>query len=149
VRLVVLWVHVLGVVAWIGGVLYQTHALLPAARRGAADSFAAGARQGRRVAWTAVVIVVLSGFYNVTRLGPLEHVIASGAGLTLAGKFILVLVAIAIAGQRDFAQLPRLQRTLAAGQDPAGVLTAIAWLDRIVLLLAAVIVYLGLAVSRA
>ena len=62
---------------------------------------------------------------------------------------MLVLVAVAVAGQRDFAQVPRLARAVAAGDDPQPALSAIVWLDRVVLLLAVVIVYLGLAVSRA
>jgi len=61
---------------------------------------------------------------------------------------MLVLAAVAVAGQRDFAQLPRLARALAGGGDPRPALAMIAWLDRVVLLLAVVIVYLGLVVSR-
>jgi putative copper export protein len=147
--LVVLWLHLLGVVAWIGGLTYQAHVLLPAARRGAAGAFADAARRALPVTWTAVALVVLTGFYNVTRLGPLERVMESGAGLLLAGKFLLVLAMVALAGQRDFAQVPRLGRALAAGGDTAPALAAIAWLDRLVLLLALAALYLGLAVSRA
>jgi hypothetical protein len=72
----------------------------------------------------------------------------SGAGLALAGKFMLVLAAVAMAAQRDFAHVPRLARAAAGGDDPAGVLRTIAWLDRLTLGLAVVIVYLGLFVSR-
>ncbi|MBI1962958.1 MAG: CopD family protein [Candidatus Rokubacteria bacterium] len=147
--LVALWLHLLGVVAWIGGVMYQAHVLLPAARRGAAGAFADAARRARPVTWTAVALVTLTGFYNVTRLGPLERVMESGAGLLLAGKFLLVLAMVALAGQRDFAQVPRLARALAAGESPAAALAAIAWLDRLVLLCALAAIYLGLAVSRA
>jgi len=147
--LVVLWLHLLGVVVWIGGVMYQAHVLLPAARRGAAGAFGDAARRALPVTWTAVALVVLTGFYNVTRLGPLERVMESGAGLLLAGKFLLVLAMVALAGQRDFAQVPRLARALAAGESPAAALAAIAWLDRLVLLLALAALYLGLAVSRA
>ncbi len=149
VPLVVLWLHLLAVVVWIGGVMYQAHVLGPAARRGAAAVFAEAARRARPVAWTAITLVVLTGFYNVTRLPPLERVMASGAGLLLAGKFILVILAVALAAQRDFALTPRLSRTLEAGGDAGPALRAIAWLDRLVLLLAAVVVYLGLAVARA
>ena len=92
--------------------------------------------------------MALTGFYNVTRLGPLEQVLQSGAGLLLAGKFVLVVLAIAVAAQRDFAHLPLLRAALASGEDPEPTLRAIARLDRVVLLLALVIVYLGLAVSR-
>ncbi len=149
VPLLALWLHVLGVVVWVGGLVCQAHVLLPAARRGDVALFAEAACRARPAAWAAVSLVVLTGFYNVTRLGSLERVMESGAGLVLAGKFMLVLVAVAIAAQRDFAQLPRLSRALAAGRDPQPALGAIAWRDRVVLLLAVVVVYLGLAISRA
>ena len=147
--LVSVWLHLLGVVAWIGGLMYQAHVLVPAARRTDAAPIAEMLRRARRVTWIAIALVVLTGLYNVTRLGPLDRVLQSGAALLLALKFMLVLAAVAVAGQRDFAQVPRLARALAAGDDPRPALSAIAWMDRVVLLLAVVIVYLGLAVSRA
>ena len=144
----------LGVVIWIGGLAWQAHVLAPMARRGQAPLFAEAARRARPVTWTAVAIVVLTGFYNVTQLGSLAKVMETGAGLALAGKFMVVLVAIALAAQRDFAHVPRLVRATAARgaggdvDDPASVLRTIAWLDRTVLILAVAIVYLGLFVSR-
>jgi len=99
-RLVSVWLHVLGIVAWIGGLAYQAHVLGPAARRGGAGVFAEAARRGRPIAWTAVAVVALTGFYNVTRLGPLERVIESGAGLLLANvdfdKVMSALVCVAV-----------------------------------------------------
>ena len=141
VRLVVLWIHLVGAVVWIGGLAYQTHVLLPGARRGDPRPFADAARRARPVTWTAVALVVLSGFYNVTQLGPLERVLQSGAGLMLAAKFTLVIVAVALAAQRDAA--------IRGGGDATRALTAVGRLDRVVLLLAVVVIYLGLAVSRA
>src|SRR5262249_34796310 len=73
----------------------------------------------------------------------------SGAGLLLAAKFSLVIVAVALAGQRDFAQVSILDAAIRGGGDPARVLVSVARLDRVVLLLALIIIYLGLAVSRA
>ncbi|HYS17890.1 MAG TPA: CopD family protein [Candidatus Binatia bacterium] len=148
-QLFVVWLHLLGVVTWMGGLMYQAHVLLPAARRGGAGTFAEVLQRARPVTWAAIALVTLTGFYNVTRLGPLEQVLESGAALTLALKFMLVLAAVAVAGQRDFAQVPRLARALAAGNDSRPALSAIALMDRVVLLLSAVIVYLGLALSRA
>jgi uncharacterized membrane protein len=148
VGLLVLWLHVLTAAAWLGGTLYQAHALAPAARRGDPRPFAEAAVRGRPATWTAIALVVLTGFHNVTGLGPAQQVMESGAGLLLAGKFILVLVAILLAGQRDFAQVPRLRRAIAAGGDVRPALAAIAWLDRSVIALGLAIVYLGLAVSR-
>ena len=148
-RLVVLWVHVVAAVVWVGGVVYQTHVLLPAARRGGAAVFVEAARRARPVTWTAIALVVLSGFYNVTQLGSLEAVMQSGAGLLLAAKFTLVILAVALAGQRDFAQVTLLNAAVASHADPTPALRAIARLDRAVLVLALVVIYLGLAVSRA
>jgi uncharacterized membrane protein len=149
VTLLALWVHLLGVVVWLGGVLYQSHVLLPLARRGGVSTFAEAARRQRPFAWTALALVVLTGLYNVTRLGPLEKVMESGAGLVLAGKLMLVLLLIALAAQRDFTHVVRLGILLHTGDDPAPTLRTIAWLDRVAVLLAVVIVYLGLVVSRA
>lgn len=148
--LVPIWLHVLGVVVWVGGLAWQAHVLAPLARRGEVRLFAEAARRARPVTWTAVTVVALTGFYNVTQLGSLPEVMESGAGLALAGKFMLVLAAVALAAQRDFAHVPRLVRATASGsgEDPARILRTIAWLDRGVLLLALVIVYLGLFVSR-
>jgi copper resistance protein D len=149
VRVFVLWVHVVGAAIWIGGLAYQAHVLLPAARRGATAAFADAARRARPITWTAVALVVLSGFYNVTQLGPLDRVMHSGAGLLLAAKFALVIVAVALSSQRDFGQLTILNAAVRDGSDPAPSLRAIAWLDRIVLLLGLVVIWLGLATSRA
>ena len=148
--LVAVWVHVLGVVIWIGGLAWQAHVLAPLARRGEMRVFAEAARRARPVTWTAVALAVLTGFYNVTQLGPLQAVMESGAGFALAGKFILVIAAVTIAAQRDFAHVPRLARAIAGTEsvDPAAVLRSIAWLDRATLGLALVIMYLGLFVSR-
>jgi len=147
-RLAVLYLHVVAVVVWVGGLAYQTHVLLPAARRGAVAAFADAARRARPMTWTAIAVVALTGFYNVTQLGSLEQVMATGAGLMLAAKFTLVILAVALASQRDFAQLPRLAAAVASNDDPGTALRSITRLDRLVLVLALIVIYLGLAVSR-
>lgn len=147
-NVVILSLHVLGVAMWLGGTMYQAHVLMPAARRGQVEVFADFATRGRVAGWVALALVVLTGFYNVTQLGPAEQVMHSGAGLLLAGKFMLVLVLIAVAGQRDFSYVPRLRRALGGIEDPQPVLKTIGVLDHVSVLLGVVIVYLGLAVSR-
>jgi uncharacterized membrane protein len=149
VRLAILYLHVLAVVVWVGGLAYQTHVLLPAVRTGGAATFAEAARRARPMTWAAIAVVVLTGFFNVTQLGDLARVMETGAGLMLAGKFILVILAVALSSQRDFAQVTLLRAALASGGDPAPPLRAIVRLDRVVLLLTLVVIYLGLAVSRA
>jgi uncharacterized membrane protein len=147
-RLAILYLHLLGGIVWIGGLAYQAHVLLPAASRGEVASFAAAARRARPATWTAISLVVLTGFYNVTQLGDLQRVLETGAGLMLAGKFILVILAVALTSQRDFAHVTLLSAAVTSGGDPSKPLRAIARLDRVVLLLALVVIYLGLAVSR-
>jgi len=146
--LVVVWLHVLGVVTWIGGLMWQAHVLAPMARQGHVKLFADAARRARPVTWVAISVVAMTGFYNVTQLGSLQQVLESGAGLALAGKFMLVLAAVASAAQRDFAHLPGLIRAVNNGEDASGSLRSIAWMDRLVLLFAIAIMYLGLFVSR-
>ena len=148
-RLIILYLHVVSVVIWVGGLAYQTHVLLPAARRGAVAPFADAARRARPVTWTAIALVVLTGFYNVTQLGDLKRVMETGAGLMLAAKFTLVILAVALASQRDFAQVTLLHAAVASGGDPTRPLRSITRLDRTVLALALIVIYLGLAVSRA
>ena len=146
--LAVLWLHVVSAVVWVGGLAYQSHVLLPLARRGEVAPFAEAARRARAVTWTAISLVVLTGFYNITQLGPMERVMQSGAGLILAGKFILVLIVVAVAAQRDFTHLVRLHLSLATNADPTPALSAIARLDRLTIVLGAILIYLGLAISR-
>ena len=124
--LVVLWLHVLGAVVWIGGLAYQAHVLLPAARRGGTATFADVPRRARPVTWTAIALVVLTGLLQRHPARPLERVMESGAGLPLAAKFMLVLVAVALAGQRDFAQVPRLSARPRRRRRPRPALAAIA-----------------------
>jgi uncharacterized membrane protein len=146
--LLALWAHVLGVVVWLGAVMYQAHVLLPLARRGDVATFAEAARGQRPIGWIALGVVVLTGFYNVTRLGPLDRVMDSGAALLLAAKFMLVLLAVSLTAHRDFTHVVRLRLALATHTDPIPPLNTIARLDRLVIILGVVIVYLGLAISR-
>src|SRR5262249_61570847 len=44
--LLILWLHLLSAVVWVGGLVYQTHVLLPAARRGGAAAVAEMLRRG-------------------------------------------------------------------------------------------------------
>ena len=147
-RLLVLWLHVVSAVIWVGGVACQAHVLMPLARRGELTTFAEAARRARPVTWTAIGVVVLTGFHNITQLGPIQRVMESGAGLMVVGKFILVIALAAIMGQRDFAQLALLRGALASGGDPQPALRSMARMDRVVLLVALVVIYLGLAISR-
>jgi len=144
-----LWLHVLGAVVWLGGLIFQSHVLFPQLKKGGGNQLAARAiRSFRPVGWTALILLVLTGLHNLTRLAPLDQLFRSSAGMLLALKIILVLVAIPLAAHRDFSLGSRLARALETGEDPFPLLRRVAWLDRVLLLLGVVLVYLGVALSR-
>jgi uncharacterized membrane protein len=148
-RLLALWLHLLALVAWLGGLLFQSHILLPLAGTAAGlDAAARAVRRFRRVAWAAIALLVASGIYNLTRLLPALQASQGAVPRLLALKLFLVVVVVMLAAHRDFGLASRLLRDVAAGRGGEQVLRRIAWLDRIVLLLGVILLYLGLAVSR-
>src|SRR5262249_11318764 len=83
--------------------------------------------RARRVTGVAIALVVLTGLYNVTLLGPLDRALQSGAALLLALEFMLVLAAGASAGQSASGPVARTRRAGGAregrgGRPAAGVL---------------------------
>ena len=148
-RLLPLWLHVLSAAVWLGGLLFQSHILLPLlARGGPADPVAQAVRRSRRVAWTALVLLILTGLHNLTRLPPVTSMIESGVLKLLALKLFLVVILLMLSAHRDFGVAARLIRAVAAGRDATPALRMLVRLDRVALLLGLGLVYLGLAVSR-
>ena len=148
-RLLPLWLHVLSAAVWLGGLLFQSHILLPLlARGGAEEPVAQAVRRSRRVAWTALVLLILTGLHNLTRLPPVISMIESGVLKLLALKLFLVVILLMLSAHRDFGVAARLIRAVAAGRDATPALRMLVRLDRVALLLGLGLVYLGLAVSR-
>ena len=137
-RLVIVWFHVVAAAAWVGGVLYASHLVVPAVRRGVRDGLPLLAR-GRVVAWAALAILVVTGLENLRR-APLSP--------WLAAKLVVVLALLALAAHRDFALLPRAIRAVEEGATPAAALSSVRALDRVVLLLALVVLFLAVGVAR-
>ncbi len=148
-RLLALWLHLLAAAVWLGGLLFQSHILFPlVAKQGVTDSVAAAVRRFRRVAWTALVLMVLTGLYNLTRLPPVASMIESGVLRLLALKLFLVVVVLMLSAHRDFGVVARLIQAVAAGKDASQALETMVRIDRAVLVLGVGLLYLGLAVSR-
>lgn len=148
-RLLPLWLHVLAAAVWLGGLLFQSHILFPLlAKKGLAETVASAVGRVRRVTWTALVLLVLTGLHNLTRLPPVATWGESGILRLLALKLFLVMVVLMLSAHRDFGLAARLIREVGAGRNPEQVLSTIVRLDRVVLLLGVILLYLGLAVSR-
>jgi uncharacterized membrane protein len=138
-RLVVVWLHVVAAMAWVGGVLYTNHLVLPAVSRGARDSLVLLVR-GRVMAWAALAVLVVTGLENLRRVPAISA--------WLAAKLVVVIALLALAAHRDFAMLPRALHGIEGGAGPAGALSGVRALDRVLLILALVVLFLAVGVAR-
>ena len=129
-RLVV-WLHLLGAVVWIGGMIYLAAVMAPLARREGspergADLLHRATRGFRWLAWPAVTLLVLTGIANLALRGGLGPSLAtvdfwaSPYGTTLAIKLLLVLILIELALWADFRIGPRAARAARAEPEGAG-----------------------------
>lgn len=148
-RLIPLWLHVMSAAVWLGGLLFQSHILLPLLGRGGpVEAVADAVRRSRRVAWTALALLVLTGLHNLTRLPSVAAMTESGLLKLLALKLFLVVVLLMLTAHRDFGVAARLIRAVAERREATQALRTLVRIDRITLLLGVGLVYLGLAVSR-
>jgi putative copper export protein len=138
-QIVVVWLHVLAAATWVGGLLFTSHLVVPALVRGE-RAYLGLLGRARVVAWAAIGLLVVSGLDN------LRHVRLDSPWLML--KLLLVLVMLALAAHRDFALVPRATRDIAAGVAPGLALGGVRWLDRALVVLAVVVLFLGVGVSR-
>jgi len=138
-RLAVIWIHVVAAAAWVGGVIYASHLVVPAAGRGAREALSILVR-GRIVSWAALGLLIVTGLLNLRWVSTISP--------WLAVKIIAVLAMLALAAHRDFAVLPRALRGVAGGAEPSGALAGVRAFDRAVLLLALVVLFLAVGVAR-
>ncbi|HSE94340.1 MAG TPA: CopD family protein [Methylomirabilota bacterium] len=138
-RIVVVWFHVVAASVWVGGLLYSSHLMVPALARGEASVLPL-LRRGRRVAWGALALLVVTGLDNLRSLGL--------GSRWLALKLVMVLVLLMAAAHRDFALLPRAARVIDAGRDPGSALGVLRWFDRILVVLALAVLLLAVGVAR-
>lgn len=118
----ILWLHLLGVVIWIGGLFFQLLVVVPTLKR---EPYAlARLRYGvslevrfRYVMWPAVGLVLLTGFYNVINVlyaaSQAGGRIPSGFISVLGVKLSLVIAMIGLQALQRFAVHPRLVTMLA------------------------------------
>lgn len=115
-QLLILWIHLLAAVAWIGGLLFQLLVVTPALTR--ATSIRERERVGlslearfRSVLWPAVGLVLLTGLYNVMNVlyatalagGRVPPIFVRVLGL----KLLLVVMMIIIQAVQQLAVRPR------------------------------------------
>ncbi|MHB1565529.1 MAG: CopD family protein [Acidiferrobacter sp.] len=143
---ILLTVHLLAAITWVGGLLFFMLAVIPAARRYPALRLASIlGRSFRPIAWSALGVLLASGV-GLLIVGGLTRAVCSGGafwhtafGVTLAVKLILVLVVVILAAWHDVHLGPRAERQGSTG--------AVRWVGRIVGLLSLVIAVAGVALA--
>jgi uncharacterized membrane protein len=145
---ILLTLHLLAVVVWIGGMLFLGLVLTPALRSRPPDERASLLRAvGRRflkVAWSALGAMLVTGPLLWVERG-LEVTPVLGVKLILVGVILLLSVL------HDFVLGPRLmERLREGGQDEAAVRLRrrVVLLARLNVLCAVAVLILGLAISR-
>jgi copper resistance protein D len=133
------WLHVLGAAAWVGGLLYASHLVLPALARGERAYLPLLAR-ARTPAWAALGLLVVTGIENLRRVG-LERP-------WVAVKLLLVLGLLALVAHRDVALVPRAVGAIERGEPPAGALAGLRRVDRLLLVLALAALFVGVGIAR-
>ena len=138
-RIVVVWLHVAAAAAWVGGLLYASHVVVPAVRRGERGA-AALLPRGRLVAWGAIGLLVLTGLEN------LRH--ARAGSFWLMAKVLGALLVIPMAAHRDFALVPRAAAAIQQGEAPVRALAGLVRLDRVLALLGVLLMLLWVGIAR-
>ncbi|MBI3967785.1 MAG: copper resistance protein CopC/CopD, partial [Chloroflexi bacterium] len=109
------WLHLVGVVAWIGGIVHLLVQLPILARAGSrADSakvLAATVSRFSRLATISVAVLAATGIYQTWLLvGSLDALLGTDYGWTLLLKLALVAPLVALGGVNQFGWAPRLTR---------------------------------------
>ena len=160
--LVLVWLHILAAVVWIGGIVFIILVLIPVLRRREYRGLAAPLIRltGRRflwVGWVCLGLLLVSGTFNVGYRGFGWMDLASGRiflgpfGSALGIKLSLVAAMIFISAVHDFVIGPR--ASLSVEQDPTSsrarrLRRQASWLGRLNLLIGLIVVALGVILVR-
>jgi copper resistance protein D len=124
------FVHVISAMTWLGGMLFLVLVIVPSLRRPelrgkSAELFTVLGTRFRTVGWTALVLLVVTGLFNVTHRGySLGDLVTGRAfvghwGGALATKLAFVTVIFALSAVHDFWLGPKATRLAREGAPAA------------------------------
>lgn len=156
------WLHVIAAMTWIGGMLFLVTVVVPMLRqpemRGRAmELFHVLGVRFRRVGWVALLVLVVTGTFNVVHRGfGFDRIftgeVFSGAwGHTLGAKLFFVALILASSALHDFYIGPtatRLAREGAPVERRERLRRVASWMGRSTLLLALLVVGLAVMLVR-
>jgi len=155
--IVLVWLHLVAAVAWIGGMLFLSLALVPGLKE---EAFAAVrgalirsvAMRFRLVVWSAVVVLLVTGPLLLTQkvASPWDP---SAWSTILKIKLALVVVLLGLTAVHDFWVGPKVARMLregGAGKNcaRAWLIQVSPWLARVGLVLALAVLYAAVQLAR-
>lgn len=141
VRTFILWLHLAAIIVWIGGMVTIPFVAAPVLRRaGGPDAVATLVKRFQRLSRELILVVLLTGIFNLIIVGAMSRFQFSPQYLTLVGAKITVFIAL-IANQLwySYRLVPRSPESSRAATWSA-VANAV---------FAAVVVYLGLSLGAA
>ncbi|MFO0708121.1 MAG: hypothetical protein U0412_14845 [Nitrospira sp.] len=155
--LVLVWIHLLAAVTWIGGSLFLSLVLAPsyramAAKPDAGALFRTAAKRFRLVVWSGVALLLLTGPMLVIAHGwPLFE--PSRWPTVLAGKLTLVALFLVLTAVHDLFLGPRVRTLLTVPPDRRSVseqrlLAAASWLPRVALVIALGVLFAAVTLAR-
>jgi putative copper resistance protein D len=115
----VLTIHVLAAIIWLGGMFFISLVLVPSLRKlepptKRTEALSETAKRFRLVSWIAILILLVTGVINAINHGVTIDLISSGElfsshfGIILTFKVFLVFVMILISAVHDFILGPKL-----------------------------------------
>jgi uncharacterized membrane protein len=156
-RTLILGLHILAAIVWIGGIFFETVVLIPALRRSVAESRTRAQLllriRGRFQVfrWEAVILVILTGIFNIINVGLARNFDFTNPYFQwLSIKITVVILIIAIQLYHQFRYIPIFEKYAAdiAKNDSDGLseieakFTTTAW---IALIMAVVVVLLAVS----
>jgi uncharacterized membrane protein len=155
------WLHILGAMVWVGGMLFLALVMVPVARRlppgERAVLLAAIGQRFRLVGWLSLLLILLTGLVISGYRGVTGEAVATGAllaspwGRLFAAKMGLVAIMVALTLIHDLALGPASSAALARGEATRTGQTrrlAAIWTARLSALLAMAVVALAVGLVR-
>ena len=156
------FVHILSVMIWVGGMLFLVMVVVPVLRDPDVNHLSARILQSagkkfRNVGWACFGLIIVTGFLNITgRYGSMAIMSdpdfwTSTFGSRLAMKISLFALILVMSAIHDFFVGPRATKLLMENPDnpaAAQVRKSASWVGRINLLLGLIVVYLAVSMIR-
>ena len=141
----ILWIHVISAMTWIGGMLFIWFVLRPALKGPALDSHAHAIlshveERFRTVRWFSLLTLLGTGLFNLIREGGSARLESNWGGVLMI-KLFFVFVVMGVSVIDDFLVTP-------TKTSPPSVSRSKDWLSGITLFLGLLIVFIGVYLGR-